>query len=217
MNPVTYWRDWWRGLGVFEQTVALVALVAAITLILAIPAASEPVPVQVVQLFVPIDVVALTQAIFTGIAAVGGVFATIYSLLAASRAKRAEIAAAAAVAASASAATAISKVKDTVELVERNTNSLTTQIAAAARLAGLHEGEAKGVRAGEDIARTLAEGQKQGAETERASAQANSGLSTVMPSGTSPIPVADERTATAAERSATATERVATAAETKKE
>lgn len=210
MNPISYWRDWWRGLGVIEQTVVLVILVAAVVVILISPTAAEP--ATRVQLFVPIDVVALVQAIFTGIAAVGSVFATIYSLRAADRAKRAELL-------SASNAAVISKVKDTVDLVERNTNSLTTQIAAASRLAGMHEGEAKGRLAGEDAARTLAEGQKQGAEIERASVAA--ATITLQPVAIAhaalPVPVVDDRAAAIAERSVAATERIADATEKKKE
>lgn len=72
----------------------------------------------------PINVVALVQAIFTGIAAVGGVFATIYALVAASRAKRAEQATTESTAALALIHKEVIETKDNIKIVEKATNSM---------------------------------------------------------------------------------------------
>lgn len=81
----------------------------------------------------------------------------------------------------------------------------------------VREGEVKGKLAGEATAATLAEGQRQGAASERASvAAANPTAMPVPTDGKKPLPVADDRTAHAAERSAAAQERTAAATEEKK-
>lgn len=81
----------------------------------------------------------------------------------------------------------IQKVSNNVDRLEKNTNSISERNQAIALKLGITEGIAQ----------------------ERASVLANAAPST----GTSPLPVADDRTAIAAERSASATERVADAAE----
>lgn len=141
----------------------------------------------------PIDVVALVQAIFTGLAAVLSALAGIYAIIAANRAKRAE-----------TVSTANANV---IRQVEINTNSMTTQIAALSRREGVVEGMERGVA----TAAVLARGQKEGREQTAGEAALR-----VERSAEEPVPVADDRTAVAAERSATATERVAAAAEDKK-
>lgn len=93
-------------------------------------------------------------------------------------------------------------------------------------LSKVREGVRDGLRQGEVKAEALLEGQRQGAETERASVAAvHSTLPGAAPAvgSKSPLPVADDRTATASERVAEATERsadatarVATATEGKK-
>jgi hypothetical protein len=180
-SPWRWWRTWWNDLDRLEQAVAIAVFVAVTVLLLVLPAFAET--ATPIQLFVPIDVVALVQAIFSGAAAIAGAFAAVYSVVAAQRAKRAELA-------TVENAIGIAKVHDTVALVERNTDSLTTQLQASSRLAGLKEGEARGQLAGEATARTLLEGQRQGGEKARADAS---------------------------EVLADATKRVAAAAETKKE
>lgn len=40
-NPIVYWRDWWNRLSVVEQTVAILFLVGAVTLLLATPAGAQ--------------------------------------------------------------------------------------------------------------------------------------------------------------------------------
>lgn len=137
-NPITYWSEWWNDLHVAERITAMAILVIAVLVPLEVvyPATAER---NVV--LVPIDVVALVQAVFTGVAAVGGVFATIYSLIAANRAKQ--------------AAAAVHAVNDTMKMVEQNTNSITEQLTTAARKEGLQEGETKGRLAGVEIAKEL--------------------------------------------------------------
>lgn len=170
-------------------------------------------PTQEVRLILPIDLVELIKAVFFGIASICFPLATIYSVVAANRAKRAELQ-------STANSTSITKVNDNVALIERNTNSMTSEIARLSREKGATEGERVGVLAGEKKAQELAEGQRQGRDHERASGgqsyhappQAPPHVphrSVVEP----PLPVADARTADAAERSAAATERVADAAE----
>jgi tetrahydromethanopterin S-methyltransferase subunit F len=63
-------------------------------------------------------------------------------------------------------------VKANVDAIEKNTNSLTVRNEAIARKLGLAEGEQIGRAAGAAEAVVLAEGQRQGAETERTSAEA---------------------------------------------
>ena len=116
------------------------------------PAIAEA--VNAIRFTVPLDIVALVQAVFTGIAALGGVFATVYAIYA----KR-----------SADVATAeIAKVKDNVVLIERNTNSLTKELAALAKKEGEQIGKDRQIAKEKADAATLAEGQRQGAQTERA-------------------------------------------------
>lgn len=137
-NPVIYWSEWWNSLHVAERMTAVTILVIALLVPLEVvyPATAER---NVV--LVPIDVVALVQAVFTGIAAVGGMFATVYSLIAANRAKQ--------------ATSAVHAVNETMKLVEQNTNSITEQLTTAARKEGLQEGETKGRLAGVEIAKEL--------------------------------------------------------------
>lgn len=168
---------------------------------------------QEVRVILPIDLVELIKALFFGVALVCTPLATVYSIVSANRARRAETN-------SRTNSDSIGKVIDNVALIERNTNSMTSEIARLSREKGATEGERVGVLAGEKKAQELAEGQRQGRDHERASGgqsyhappQASPHVphrSVVEP----PLPVADARTADAAERSAAATERVADAAE----
>lgn len=150
----------------------------------------------------PLDIVALVQVTFTGLAllisAVGGVYAAV----AATRAKRAEEA-------SKANMQNIDRVQDNVKMIERNTNSMTTEIARLSRKEGSVEGERRGVAAGEEVARILAEGRRQGAEEERAKATAVP--MPLAPVG-GPVPVTDDRVAVATESMADDTKRIADAA-----
>lgn len=141
----------------------------------------------------PIDVVALVQAIFTGLAALLSAIAGIYAIIAANRARRAEV-----------VSLDNSKI---IAQVETNTNSMTTRIEAMARKAGVEEGVARGIVTASAVAEGLARGQREGREQNTALSEA------VSAKQNAPVAVADDRTAVAAERSAAATERVAAAAE----
>lgn len=144
-------------------------------------APTTPLPVADI---VPLNIVELVTAVFTGIAAVGGIFVSIFLPILANRQKRTEAAnmamalelTKAQVALDATkleimrAQIELSKVKDTVVLVERNTNSMTSTIKELADKAGIAKGKAEEKLKGEETAKTLAEGQRQGMEQERASA-----------------------------------------------
>lgn len=147
----------------------------------------------------PIDVVALVQAIFTGLAALLGAVASIYAIVAASSAKRAET---------------ISRDNSAIiKQVEINTNSMTTQIGALSKKAGIEEGVKRGEETAGLVAESLARGQREGRAQANESASLGASLVSHSTTEKPPVPVADERVADAAERSATATERVAAAAE----
>lgn len=191
--------------------------------------AATPDPSTTIQLILPIDVVELTKAILTGIAAIGSAFAGIFAVIGAARAKRAE-------ATSKMNSADIGTVSKTVDQLERNTNSLTQQIKDASFIEGRLAGRESGLRTGADTAETLKRGREEGRDDERASvAASNPSLIPVVPIAASvptspsltktpevePVPVADdrvaaasERAADASERSAGATERVADATET---
>lgn len=141
----------------------------------------------------PLDVVALVQVTFTGLALLVSAIGGVYAAVAANRAKRAEEA-------SKANSTNIDKVQDNVKLIERNTNSMTSEIARLARKEGSVEGERKGVAAGQETARVFAEGQRQGAENERASAQANASAGGPISPAVEPVAVKDEVTAAAVKR-----------------
>ena len=181
------------------RVVFIVKLVMVAILVLTLlPAFSEvtPPPAAAVQLIVPIDVVALVQAFFTGIGAIGGVVATIYAIWA----KRMADAAAREAAAGVAKINAVSVQIDGL-LKERDR-------------ANVFEGEQKGKQAGEDAAYQLAEGQRQGREAERESAAAKGPATSNAPTTSAdgrPLSVEDDRTATASERVASATERAANA------
>lgn len=138
------------------------------------------------QMIAPIDVVALVQAIFTGVAAVGGVFATVYAIWA----KRSADAAAAKSAENAAQIKAVATQIDGL-LVDRDK-------------AKVKEGEAAEKIKGAETAATLAEGRQLGMDEARA---ASGGADKP------PLPVADDRTATGVERAADAQERAADAQE----
>lgn len=162
---------------------------------------------QQVQIILPIDLIELIKALFYGVALVCTPLATVYSIVSANRAKRAEQQ-------SKQNSQNIGRVVDNVALIERNTNSMTSEIARLSREKGEVEGERIGVLAGEKKARELAEGQRQGRDDRRSDIGHHLPLHVPhRPVVEQPLPVADARTADAAERSAAATERVADAAE----
>lgn len=223
--------------GAIGRTKAAMLLVLALMLVPALAQVVQP----SVAVVVPIDIVALVTALFAGITTVASI---IFLPIMAWRQKRAELAAAASAieAAKAQAAMALelaksqtaleqtkleimraqvelSHVKETVSLVERNTNSMTSTIKELAGKAGIAEGVALQRVKGEETAKTLAEGQRQGMEIAAAVAAAAAGAPTpAAPAHAGekpPLPVADDKTATAAERSADAQERTAEAAERK--
>lgn len=130
---------------------------AAIVAVAAIPIAG--------QVFVPIDVVALVQAVFTGLAALMSAGSLIWAALAAARSKRAEDS-------SKLNSASLGKVVSQVDLVERNTNSITTRLEALARKEGIQIGIDQQVAAGNLAAASLVEGQRQGAKQERDSVAA---------------------------------------------
>lgn len=126
----------------------------------------------------PLDVVALVQVSFTGLALLISAIGGIYAAVAAASAKRAE-------------AVSLGN-KATIELVERNTNSMTKEIAQLNRKEGSLEGERKGKLAAELLAEALAEGQRQGREMAREEAKAGALHGMVAPVSV-PVPVIDEK------------------------
>lgn len=96
-------------------------------------------------------------------------------------------------------------VKTGVDLLERNTNSISARNEQIAKSLGLMEGEAAGRAAEVKVAEALAEGQRQGAAG--LGAASVSGAST----GSTPVPVADNTMAVVGERIALATEEFADA------
>lgn len=158
----------------------------------------------------PIDLIELVKVIFYGVATLCVPLATVYIMLAAARTKRAEEAAIAVKA-------DLSKVRDNVELIERNTNSLSTRMADLARKNGIVEGVQQGIQRGVEAAQQLAEGQRRGIEIERASVAAQApttAISSPPPAaelkghvGQDQVPVKDDRVAAATERIARATEK----------
>lgn len=82
---------------------------------------------------------------------------------------------------SASNATDIGKVQANVTLIERNTNSISTRNEAIAKALGVHEGIATGRAQGAAEAAMLAEGQRQGVESERSSVAAANPVEPVSP------------------------------------
>lgn len=144
-----------------------------------------------------LDVVALVNVVLTGIALIIGAISGGIAAYAALRAGQAE---------KASRATSVDLglVKIDVAKIEQNTNSMTAEIARLAKM----EGERVGQLAGEAMARTLLEGQRQGRAQFKGAIQP-------PPSESSPLPVADDRVAVATEANTVATERIAAAAEKK--
>lgn len=131
----------------------------------------------------PADWIELVKVVFYGITILCVPAATFFTMMSAARAKRAEDS-------SLRNAASIQAVSTNVDRLEKNTNSISERNQAIAMKLGIADGIAQ----------------------ERASVLANSNAGAALP-GTSPLPVADERTAAASERSAAATERVADAAE----
>lgn len=168
-------------------TVCIIPAVPALTW----AAFAEVAPQSPGAVVVPIDVVALVTAVFAGIGTVGALLVSIFLPIMASRQKRAETAAAAAretlalelaksqVALNETrleimrAQVELERVKDNVVLIERNTNSLTKEIAALSKKEGETIGIAKEKArlAAETV--TFEEGRREGAETERASVAAS--------------------------------------------
>lgn len=156
----------------------------------------------------PDDIVKIVNAIFSNLgtlltAIIGG-----YVLVINSRQKRTEERAE-------KNSIKIGEVQSDMKLVERNTNSMTATVERLAKKEGEGIGADKATAIAEELARTLAQGQREGRET-ASGAIANQ-------SNNSPAPVIDE-TVTAAvdkvseaiENSAKATEHVAKATEKKK-
>lgn len=201
------WVESWRR----PYTKYLVAFTAALLFLAYLIGPAPAETTRALQLSVPLDIVALTQVVFTGLAACGGVFATIYLPIVNGRQKRTELALVETNLKLVQAQLELSRVRDNVVLIERNTNSLTKQIADLSQTKGEQIGKEKERARIAQEAVTLAEGQRQGVESERASA-ASTSTQTLQP-GKKPIDVADDRTAKAAERSANAQERTADATE----
>lgn len=162
-------------------------------LIAAVGAAVEP--TTVARLILPINVAELIKAIFFGIATLCVPVATVYIMIAAARAKKAEEAGLKAVTIAESTAKQIDGL-----LKDRDA-------------AKVEEGKVSGAAAAAVTAEVLKEGQRQGAETERASVAAanphQSGNISVPVTGSVPVPVTDA----AALRVAEATETLAAVAE----
>lgn len=184
------------------RIIVLIKLALLVVFLVAlVPAFGQPAVLPPpTHIIVPIDVVALVQAVFTGIAALGGVFATVYAIMAKIKTDN--------------VALAQIELNKALMLIERNTNSMTSTIKELATKAGIVEGAAREKTTGQETAATLAEGRKLGKEEERASMVA-SGVVTnatlAVAAGKQPVPVADDRTAAASERVADATERSADA------
>lgn len=77
------------------------------------------------------------------------------------------------------------KNKESIDLIERNTNSLSTRMADLARKNGIVEGVQQGRQYGVEQAASLAEGQRRGIEMERASVAAQV---PVVPVAVVPVP-----------------------------
>lgn len=114
----------------------------------------------VVQVFVPIDVVALVTAIGAAIAAVCGPLCLIYVAVTNARAKRIEMAASV-------AAVTLADAKTKIAQLEVNTNSITTKLELAARREGMLTGAAEGASKAVELAAAHEAGRVQGAATER--------------------------------------------------
>lgn len=209
----------------FALMVSVFALAFALLVALKSPAlavlwalvAADPVltvaPVDTVELIKAYS--ELIKTIFYGVGSLCIPLATVYVMIGAARAKRAEVATVAVASTVADVSVDLGKIKDDVKLLEINTNSMTSTIAALSEKAGIVKGEAKEKATGERVAEAL----RQGAEQERAAVAAAAPVAAVEAkpgAGKPPLPVADERTAGAAERVASATERVANATEDKK-
>lgn len=156
-------------------------------------------PATTIQLVLPIDVVELVKAIFTGLAAVASAFAAVYAVVGAARAKRAE-------AASVRAET-VSMAADTkIETVSKQIDGLLT----ARDAAKVKEGEATATVAAGVSAEAMRLGIEQGIRQERESvAAANPASTAAIAPAETPVSVTDE----ASIRVADATEKLAAAAE----
>ncbi len=64
-NPITFWRIWWHGLNVFEQTVAVALFAATIVIILVTPAGAQVSP-DVSNNAVWVAVIAAIPVMLTG-------------------------------------------------------------------------------------------------------------------------------------------------------
>lgn len=159
MTQLESLRDGWRRPGV-KWLVAFTAVLIAAAWI--ITARAE---VTTIQLIAPIDIVELTKAIFSGIAALGGIFVTIYLPILSARQKRAEVA-------QQQQAASLLKVKDNMELIERNTNSISTRNEEIAKQLGMEQGAKKERQAAEVVAAKVAEARREGADTALASVAA---------------------------------------------
>lgn len=158
-------------------------------------AALEP-AATTIQLVLPIDVVELVKAIFTGVAALGSVFAAVYAVVSAARSKRAEVLA--------------TKADAKIDTVSKQIDGLLT----ARDAAKVREGEEKATAAAGVSADELARGVELGIAQERASVAAANPVSAAVATaeivgGAAPIPVTDK----ASDRVAAATEKLADVAE----
>lgn len=106
--------------------------------------------------------------------------------------------------------TDLGTVKEDVKLLERNTNSISSRNEEIARRLGISEGEEKQKLVGAETAATLAQGQSEGRDNERAAAAVRSGPSAA--DGKQPLPVTDERATAVAESTAEAVKATAEAA-----
>lgn len=110
------------------------------------------------SIIIPIDVVELVKAIFSGLATVFSAIAAGYAIFASSKAKQVA-------AEGAQRGKDITEVKENLKRVEMNTNSLAQAAVDSAKKVGITEGVQTTVAA----ATILAEGQQQGRELERQS------------------------------------------------